>query len=110
MPGFDTSGPLGQGPMSGGARGICGTVGNRKTRDNQYQSDQSGPGCRRGFAGRRGRAMGAGFGRKMPWVDSQSLQTQNHKKEVFDNQLSQIQQSLSNIGQRLDALEKQSSE
>jgi len=107
MPGFDTSGPLGQGPMSGGARGICGTGGNRKTRDNQYQSDQYGPGCRRVFRGRRGRTMEPGVGRKMPGVDSQSLQTQNHKKEVFDNQLSQIQQSLSNIGQRLDALEKQ---
>lgn len=108
MPGFDRSGPLGEGPMSGGARGICGRGGNRKTRDNHYQSDQYGPGCRRGIGGRRGRTMEPRVEPKMPGVDSQSLQTQNHKKEVFDNQLSQIQQSLSNIGQRLDALEKQS--
>ena len=56
MPGFDGTGPLGQGPMTGGGFGYCGT--NRR------------PGYAlggRGFFGRFGAGRGAGFARR-GWI------------------------------------------
>ncbi len=54
MPGFDRTGPQGQGPMTGGARGLCNprTIG--------YGSQFAG-----GFGYGRGRGYGRGFGRGM---------------------------------------------
>ncbi len=63
MPGFDGTGPMGAGPMTGGARGFC----------NSYTGAYSGYGYggygfRRGFRGGfgpgfgRGRGYGRGFG------------------------------------------------
>ena len=51
MPGFDGTGPMGAGPMTGGGRGYCSPYGR------SYVS--------RGFGGGRGfgRGFGAGFGR-----------------------------------------------
>ena len=62
MPGFDKTGPLGQGPMTGGGFGLCG-------RNNQV-GETAGRGSRgagRGGqprGGGRGRAWGGGRGRK----------------------------------------------
>lgn len=53
MPGFDRTGPLGQGPMTGGGFGYCGT-----SRRPGYAFGG------RGFFGRFGAGRGAGFGRR----------------------------------------------
>jgi len=55
MPGFDGTGPRGQGPMTGGARGYC-TTG-------------WGAGVRRGFGLRRWPRWGAGRGAGWRWDD-----------------------------------------
>ena len=52
MPGFDGTGPWGEGPMTGGARGLCNTAGA------EYR-----PGYGRGFGRGRGFGYGRGFGR-----------------------------------------------
>lgn len=51
MPGFDGTGPMGAGPMTGGARGYCNPVGVG------YQ-----PGSGQGFGYGRGLGRGRGFG------------------------------------------------
>lgn len=53
MPGFDGTGPRGEGPMTGGARGFCGPDSER--------GFSYGRGYGRGFG--RGRGMGRGCGR-----------------------------------------------
>ena len=57
MPGFDRTGPNGQGPMTGGGFGRCG---NRRNLDETFQ----GRGLGRGFRG--GRGAGFGRGRRLP--------------------------------------------
>jgi hypothetical protein len=53
MPGFDRSGPMGAGPMTGGRRGLCGGA---------YGPYAVGMGYGRGLGFRRGYGRGRGFG------------------------------------------------
>ena len=55
MPGFDQTGPRGDGPMSGRARGIC-----RSTRTDDRQVQGAGFGQGRGRRQKRGFRYGAG--------------------------------------------------
>ena len=68
MPGFDRSGPMGAGPMTGGGRGRCNqaTAGNAPPMAFGYGR---GLALRRGFRGGFGRGMGAGrgYGRGFGW-------------------------------------------
>ncbi len=64
MPGYDRTGPQGAGPMTGGARGLCGpgatSYGPQFGRGFGYgRGFGRGQGYRRGF----GRGMGMGYGR-----------------------------------------------
>lgn len=63
MPGFDRTGPMGDGPMTGGARGRCNPV----TASGGYTAysgrNQFGPGHRRIRGRRGGFGPGHGFGR-----------------------------------------------
>ncbi|MFH1436870.1 MAG: DUF5320 family protein [Pseudomonadota bacterium] len=62
MPGFDRTGPLGGGPMTGGGFGRC----NPASRGRNFSGNLAGRGAGRGLApwgGGRGRARGGGRGR-----------------------------------------------
>ena len=63
MPGFDGSGPLGQGPMTGGARGYC----NPGYGGAYGRGFGRGRGFRRGFGPGYGRGRGFGYGRGIGW-------------------------------------------
>lgn len=58
MPGFDGTGPMGQGPMTGGGRGYCAVPANNG------QPQPAGRGVAAGFGRGIGRGAG-GFGRGM---------------------------------------------
>lgn len=62
MPGFDKSGPMAAGAMTGGRRGVCST---RESADTlaSGRGYGAGQGCRRGrfFAGGTGRGFGRGL-------------------------------------------------
>ena len=66
MPGFDRTGPMGGGPMTGGARGLCNpaTAGTVRAYGG-YGYGGRGLGLRRGFRGGYGpdRGWGRGYGR-----------------------------------------------
>lgn len=63
MPGFDQTGPLGEGPMTGGGRGRC--VPGRDVATGRPQLFGLGRGGRPWGGGRgRGRGFGGGFGRR----------------------------------------------
>ena len=66
MPGFDRTGPMGAGPMTGGARGRCNpaTAGTVRADVGGYGYGR-GLGLRRGFRGGNGpgRGWGRGYGR-----------------------------------------------
>jgi len=71
MPGFDRTGPMGAGPMSGGARGRCNpaTAGNIAAYAGGYGYGR-GLGLRRGFRGgyAPGAGRGRGIGRGYGWI------------------------------------------
>lgn len=60
MPGFDRSGPMGAGPMTGGRRGLCGGNYNRPGTMGYGYGYGGGRGMGMGF--RRGYGRGRGFG------------------------------------------------
>ena len=70
MPGYDGTGPMGAGPMTGGARGRCNraTVGTIPAYTGGYGYGRD-LGLRRGFRGGfdPGMARGRGFGRGYRW-------------------------------------------
>jgi len=68
MPGFDGTGPMGAGPMTGGARGFCNPAGAGYVHGGRFgygfgygRGMGRGLGARRGFG--PGRGMGRGYGR-----------------------------------------------
>ena len=65
MPGFDRTGPMGAGPMTGGARGLCNpaTAAGARAFSGVYgYGGGLGLGLRRGFRGGFGRGAGMGRG------------------------------------------------
>ena len=101
MPGFDGTGPLGQGPMTGGGFGYCGT--NRRP---GYALGGRGF-ARRGWIGRGG---GQGYGYLGPWslygpsrrVDPETELAQLHQ-EATD-----LKAYLKDVEARIGELEKAS--
>jgi len=92
MPGYDKTGPLGDGPMSGWGRGTCG-------------SNRSGwTAMGRGFGGNFGfrRGMRAGYGRRigMRALGSETEGGQSDLKSQIDD----LRRSLTDIEQQLDRI------
>lgn len=105
MPGFDRSGPFGEGPMTGGARGLC----NPAVRGNRVFGGYGwgrGAGPRRGF---RRRGFGPGFGPGSGWgASGYSVYPEDTTGEVnaLKEQADSIQQALDAINQKIAEMEK----
>ncbi len=67
MPGFNGTGPLGEGPMTGWGMGNCGTGRRADGASNNVAARPLGWGRGLGRRGFRGRGRGYGFGRGMGW-------------------------------------------
>ncbi|MCG6929964.1 MAG: DUF5320 domain-containing protein [Desulfofustis sp.] len=94
MPGYDKTGPLGDGPMSGWGRGTCGS--------NQSGRTPMGRGFGGNFGFRRG--MRGGFGRRvgMRALGSETEGEQGDLKSQIDDlrrSLTAIEQQLNRISQ-----------
>jgi len=117
MPGFDRTGPLGQGPMTGRGLGYC----NPTTR--RYLPGQPLYGLGRGgipWGGGRGRGFGGGRGRfgaqGAPYVNAgypeyyaypppvYSNITEKDEREYLENTLSGLKEDINRIQTRLDEL------
>ena len=115
MPGFDRTGPMGAGPMTGGARGRCNpaTAGTIPAFGGGYGYGR-GLGLRRGFRGGLGPGMGRGFGRGYRWyppavgpvfpADSAS------EMDMLKADADYIQKSLDAINKRIDELSRKPAE
>ncbi len=83
MPGFDGTGPLGQGPMTGGGFGFCGRG--------------YGRGIRRG----RGFGMGRGFGRRfwgaapLNYSPEDELEMLKREKELLEQDIAALEKEIS---------------
>lgn len=101
MPGYDRSGPMGNGPMSGGGHGLCGSAAHQREFDYSEKGKRGGPGCRRGF----GKSGGGRFQRGYRFlVDPAEGGQTKDEKEILETEARKLQRSLTRIQQRLDQL------
>ena len=115
MPGFDGSGPMGAGSMTGGARGFCNPA-NAGYNLQFARGYGRGMGLRRGFRGGAGFGMGAGptYGRGFgfyPPADGTFYQmTAEDEINMLKANADYMKNSLDEISKRIKELEKKSSE
>ena len=117
MPGFDRTGPMGDGPMTGGARGRCNpaTAGTIPAYAGGYGYGR-GLALRRGFRGGNGPGMGRGrgYGRGYEWyppaVDPAYPVGAADEMDMLKADADYMKKSLDAINKRIEDLEKKSSE
>ena len=107
MPGFDRTGPMGAGPMTGGARGRCNptTAGSISFYGRGYGYGR-GLGLRRGFRGGYGRPYGWYPAPVGPAYPVDAVEEMDMLKSEADN----LQKSLEAVNKRIKELEKETSE
>ena len=111
MPGFDRTGPMGAGAMTGGARGRCNpaTAGNIPAYAGGYGYGR-GLGLRRGFRGGYGpgrgwgRGYGRGYGGNPPAAGPAYSMDAADETAMLKAQADYMQKSLDAINKRIDAL------
>ena len=115
MPGFDKTGPMGGGPMTGGARGRC--YPDSSGYDPRfYRGGNRGLGLRRGFRGGvglrrgRGRRAGRGYGWFPPAIDPGFPADATGEVGMLKAQADYLKNSLNAITERIDALENNSAQ
>ena len=115
MPGFDRSGPMGAGPMTGSRRGLSG---HRRSaanwpaygRDHGYGSGR-GMGFRRGFGRGAGNRYGTSFGYGYPPASGVGYPlSRTDELKVLRANAGAMQESLEGVQRRIAELEKEGSE
>ena len=109
MPGFDGTGPMGAGPMTGGRRGFCNaaSIGYVPQPASGYGYGR-GLGLGRGF--RRGFGPGIGLGRGYAWGTPVYGQTYpisaTDEINMLRSQANDMKRALDDINKRIEELEK----
>jgi hypothetical protein len=109
MPGFNGNGPMGEGPMTGGARGYC----NRT--DTEYAGPAVRPagfrgrmaygrGFRRGFGQQRG--FGRFWGRGLVPYSPENFLTAEEELNLLKQQADSVKATLDSINNRISEMEK----
>ncbi|MGD8761868.1 MAG: DUF5320 domain-containing protein [Desulfobacteraceae bacterium] len=116
MPGFDRTGPMGAGPMTGGARGRCNpaTAGTIPDYAGGFGYGR-GLALRRGFRGGYGPGMGwgRGYGRGYGWypaaVPPAYPMSAADEMDMLKTDANYMKKSLDAINKRIEELEKKPS-
>ncbi len=100
MPGFDGSGPTGNGPMSGEGRGFCRSTGKRRGRAHEVKGQRGGHGWCRGYGvemgGRKRQADGLYMHTMSPDFDGSQTR--------LEAEVSELRNVINTLQQRLDDL------
>jgi hypothetical protein len=93
MPRGDRTGPAGQGPMTGRARGYC--------------SGSGAPGFANGGFGRRfGTGRGFGWGARALPIQQPAIITDKQEKQILEQDLADLKEEMKEIEERLKELKK----
>jgi len=117
MPGFDRAGPMGAGPMTGGARGRCNpaTAGTIPAGTGGCGYGR-GLGLRRGFRGGsgpgmgRGRGYGRGYGGYPPAAGSAYPMDAASEMDMLKADADYLEKSMEAINNRIDELENKTAD
>ena len=117
MPGFDRTGPMGAGPMTGGRRGFCNPAAAGYSPAYGGYGYGRGLGRRRGFRGGYGPGMGRGDGRGYGWYPPAAgpvyppVYPMGAASEIdmLREQAEYLKNSLGAVTRRIDELDKKSS-
>lgn len=99
MPGFDGTGPLGEGSMTGGARGYCGASGGVSNRF----FNRRGAGA--GFQSGRGRRNGHRNMMRVPRISDRTRFDANTNLNFLKNRATILREALNGINSRIRDLE-----
>ena len=107
MPGFDGSGPMGSGPMSGGARGNCNPASAGCPTDGYFGFGR-GMAYGRGFRGGYGFSRGVrrGFARGAAMYPQMYNENPADELNLLKQQADVIKNTMDSINQRIVELEK----
>lgn len=115
MPGYDRSGPMGEGPLTGGGGGRCNPA-NRQY-DPKFRRGYAprGLGLRRGFRGGAGNAgAGCGYaakaGRWQPVFTTGYPINPSDELDTLRQEADYLKTSLDKVNRRIDMLEKKDAE
>jgi hypothetical protein len=112
MPGFDRSGPMGAGSMTGGRRGLCNPANTGyDSRFGGMFGFGRGMGLGRGFRGGFGRGMGRTFRRRFlnqPSDYPAYAQYPEEELNILKEEANSVKRSLDMINRRIAELEKSS--
>ena len=112
MPGYNKTGPVGEGPMTGRGMGYCDTAnpvyGRRFPNAAGFgRAIGRGRGLRRGFGLRTGGYQGRGFARRRPSdIDEYAPEDKAGKIEHLKAQAESLKNALDSINRRMEELEK----
>jgi len=116
MPGFNRTGPMGAGPMTGGRRGLCNPAiaASGSAFTGAYGSG-GGLGFRRGFRGGfgRGTSIGRGYGRGYGWYQPAMgpvFPSAADELEMLRAEADYLKKSFEAINTRINELEKKPAE
>ena len=119
MPGFDGTGPMGQGPMTGGGRGYCSPAAGYVPRYGMGFGYGRGMGRGRAWGGGFGRGYGRGFGPRAyasppgavpPAYGYNYAMDPGQELNMLRSEADGMKQALDDIHQRINELEKERSE
>ncbi len=109
MPGFDQSGPMGAGPMTGGGLGCCGTPAPEYGRTG-FRAAALGRGLanRRGSMGGRGsgRRMSMGYGRRFAADPAAVAGNPIDELNMLRMETDRLKESLQTVANRITEIEK----
>ena len=108
MPGFDGTGPRGEGPMTGGGRGFCISNFAERRASGFYGAGRGGMpwGGGRGRAWGGGRGWGRGMGRGYGWGFAAPQPSAEDERTYLADQLSALENEMREIKERLEKLDK----
>ena len=113
MPGFDRTGPMGKGPMTGGGRGRCNPRGAFNTSGGSGMDRGTHRGFRQGFGSARGYGRGqgrrefspAGGGWYGPANDRSDAMKEKDEISMLKNEADALNSELGQINRRIQELE-----
>ena len=113
MPGFDRTGPMGAGPLTGGRRGLCSPAAGDAPVNAGYGYGR-GPGLRCGFRGGygAGRRWGRGYGGYPPAAGLYPPypMAAGSELDMLREQADSLKNSLDAVRRRIEAMEKRQPE